>query len=513
MKVNIGALMERCGVRFGTSGARGLANDITDFVAYAYTRAFISFIETTFYSDNRGRSSICSGNYNPSFSSNEKAIAVAGDLRPSTDRIIRAVLKAVADSGYKPIYCGKIPSPALALYGFSNLIPTIMVTGSHIPSDRNGIKFNKPDSELLKKDEEEIRRQVVEIDESLFDNSGFLKDKSVEYVDYHEKAVKLYTDRYLNFFGYNSLTGLKVCVYQHSAVGREILVNVLQKLGVRVIPIGFSEDFIPVDTEAIRETDIELAKKWAKEFSPDSIVSTDGDSDRPLISDEYGNWLKGDIVGLLCARFLNADSVSIPVSCNTAIDKCGFFKEVRRTKIGSPYVISSMMDAVNQGRERVVGFEANGGFLLQSRVIINNSVLEPLPTRDALLPIISILYMAKNSGNKISRLISQLPKRFTSSNRLTNFDQSRSSVILREFNSGDDEKDIIKAHEIFGCISGRPVKIDRTDGIRMFFENGEIIHLRPSGNAPEFRCYTEADSQERADEINKASLEIIREKF
>lgn len=512
MRINIGALMERCGVRFGTSGARGLANDITDFVAYAYTRAFISYIETI-PNGKLDSSTNQTGHSARNELFNAKAIAVAGDLRPSTDRIVRAVLKAIADSNYKPIYCGKIPSPALALFGFSNLIPSIMVTGSHIPADRNGIKFNKAQSELLKNDEVGIRQQIVEVDDAMFDNAGFLKDHNLEYEDYYEEALKLYINRYINFFGHNSLSGLKVGVYQHSAVGREILKNVLKELGAEVIPLGFSEEFIPVDTEAIRDTDKQLARKWAKEFSFDSIVSTDGDSDRPLISDENGNWLKGDIVGLLCARFLNADSVSIPVSCNTAIDKCGFFKEVKRTRIGSPYVIASMMEAEKLGRTRVVGFEANGGFLLQSRIVIDSKILEPLPTRDALLPIISILYTAKNSGKNISVLLSELPKRFTSSDRLTNFDQSRSAAIIQKFNSGDDEKDLAAGFEILGCISGKPVKIDRTDGIRLFFENGEIIHLRPSGNAPEFRCYTEADSQERADEMNKACLEIIRKRF
>jgi hypothetical protein len=41
------------------------------------------------------------------------------------------------------VNCGFIPSPAVALYGITREIPSIMVTGSHIPDDRNGIKFNQ----------------------------------------------------------------------------------------------------------------------------------------------------------------------------------------------------------------------------------------------------------------------------------------------------------------------------------------------------------------------------------
>jgi phosphomannomutase len=51
--------------------------------------------------------------------------------------------------------------------------------------------------------------------------------------------------------------------------------------------------------------------------------------------------------------------------------------------------------------------------------------------------------------------------------------------------------------------------VDATDGLRITFANQEIVHLRPSGNAPEFRCYTEADSEERAMEINRICLDLV----
>ena len=67
---------------------------------------------------------------------NGEFVAVAGDLRPSTGRIMEAIAQAVHDKGYNPINCGRIPTPAVALYGFDQRIPSIMVTGSHIPADR-----------------------------------------------------------------------------------------------------------------------------------------------------------------------------------------------------------------------------------------------------------------------------------------------------------------------------------------------------------------------------------------
>ncbi|MBU2023279.1 MAG: phosphomannomutase, partial [Gammaproteobacteria bacterium] len=39
------------------------------------------------------------------------------------------------------------------------------------------------------------------------------------------------------------------------------------------------------------------------------------------------------------------------------------------------------------------------------------------------------------------------------------------------------------------------VSIDETDGLRMTLNSGDIVHLRPSGNAPELRCYVESSDQ------------------
>ncbi|MFO1417827.1 MAG: hypothetical protein U1E83_04090 [Methylotetracoccus sp.] len=58
----------------------------------------------------------------------------------------------------------------------------------------------------------------------------------------------------------------------------------------------------------------------------DAVVSTDGDSDRPLILgvDADGTRLRffgGDLVGMVTAEFLGADAAVVPISCNDAIDR------------------------------------------------------------------------------------------------------------------------------------------------------------------------------------------------
>ena len=480
MKIKLNDLIQQSGVKFGTSGARGLAVEMTDQVCYTYTKGFLQYLEAS-----------------GELKKNGEPVAIAGDLRPSSGRIMAAVAKATADMGYVSINCGYIPSPAVALYGLENTCPAIMVTGSHIPADRNGIKFNKCTGEILKFDEEQIREQVVEVDELIFDKEGFeLPEEDID-------ARIDYVNRYLRAFPSDCLQGKKIGVYQHSAVGRDVLIEIFSGLGADVTPLGFSDTFIPVDTEAIREEDVKLARDWSAENGFDVIMSTDGDSDRPLCSDENGVWLRGDVSCILAAKYLGADSASTPVSCNTALEKCGWFKDIRRTMIGSPFVVASMIEASFSGYKGVIGYEANGGFLTNSDFTVFGKELRALPTRDAVLPVLSIILLSIKERKPISALLADLPQRFTASDRIQDFPTEESRKILERF------EDVSVIENTFSEAFGKVDVIDRTDGLRVTFESQEVLHMRPSGNAPEFRCYNEADSEVRVQEMQRISMDIL----
>lgn len=491
--VKISEMMDSSGVAFGTSGARGLVSAMTDEVCAAYAAAFLSVIS-------------------PSVT----RVALGIDLRPSSTRIAAACASALQSRGITVDYCGALPTPALALYAQNECIPAIMVTGSHIPFDRNGIKFYRPDGEITKADELAIRDAIVQINWG----AGVLPDV-------HPAAVQQFVQRYLDFFPEQHFKGMKLGVYEHSSVARDVLRQILEGLGAEVTSLGRTEEFVPIDTEAVAEVDIQRAKDWAVQHHFDAIISTDGDGDRPLISDETGAWLRGDIVGLITARYLGAKQVVVPVSCNTAIELCGAFETVLRTRIGSPYVIAGMEAAgsgvpspqsspVNGGgseREKpssiptVVGFEANGGFLVGSHITRDGKSLAPLPTRDAVLPALAVLAAARELDGKVSTLMQDLPARYTASDRLQNFPVANSRNLILELTNDP------QALQRYLAVDGaKQVDCNTTDGLRISFDNGEIVHLRPSGNAPELRCYCEAASEARAMQLVHAVLARIRDR-
>lgn len=471
-------------VKFGTSGIRGLVTEMSDKVCYAYTLSFLDYLKSI--------DVIAAGH----------TVGIGGDLRKSTPQIMNAVAAAVIDAGYKAVYCGLVPTPALTLYGISQKIPTIMVTGSHIPDDRNGIKFNKPDGEVLKQDEAGILAQSPKLNDALFTHETLLKSDYLPAVD--KQAETQYIARYIDFFPENSLADFKIGLYQHSSVARDLLHTILSGLGAEVVVLGRSDSFISVDTEAIRPEDVVLAKQWSEQYGLDCIISTDGDADRPLVSDAQGEWLRGDVAGILVADILQADAVVTPVSSNTALEKSNKFSKTVRTRIGSPYVISAMQAITDQ--QTVVGYEANGGFLLNTPVSLNDKQLTALPTRDAVIVPLCILYQAKQQSCTVAQLLKTLPERFTYSDRIKNFPTELSQSILAEMQTGELARNAAVFARLFDGLIDTAVRFDTTDGLRVSLANDEVVHIRASGNAPELRCYTEAGSYSRAKVLNKLCM-------
>jgi phosphomannomutase len=530
---------------FGTSGLRGLVKDITDLEAYINVKGALRY----FLSIGDIRAS--------------RGVIIAGDLRPSTDRIMRACARAAIDSGCEVENAGKIPTPALIAHAISTGRAGVMVSGSHIPFDRNGIKLNKSVGEVLKSDEPGILREIerVRVEEysrtaitSAFDAFGTLKRPS-DLPPVVRAAEEAYVRRYLHSFTRGGLSSLRVLVYQHSAVGRDILPRILRELGAEVVSTGRSETFVSIDTENITEEQLDRLEEFAiaaeeggRSFH--AIVSTDGDSDRPLVTalvpaaqiregERRVRFLPGDLLGIVVAEYLQADAAAVPISANDAVERRMGERGISllKTKIGSPYVISALDELRRAGTHtRIVGWEANGGFLTGSDIALPSGTLAALPTRDSALPILANLFAAAEWRSALAPLWSRLPLRFGRAGLLDNVPVAVSQAILAaliapgevievEFDDAGrvinrSRPDVMAApladparaewHQRKATLAhfftpalgfDAIVRINVLDGVRVYFKNGDVAHVRPSGNAPQLRIYANSDSQARADEI------------
>lgn len=450
--------------KFGTSGLRGLVTELTPELVGAHVQAFIHACPVG------------------------TGLFVARDLRPSSPAIAGMVADAARAAGLVVTDCGDVPTPTLALAAMEAGAGAVMITGSHIPADRNGLKFYTPAGEITKDHEAAILAAL----------EGKIETVTGPDMIRNTTAGAAYVARFVTAYG-TALTGLRIGVYSHSAVGRDLLLDVFTQLGADVVELGRSATFIPVDTEAVDPAIRAQLKDWAKAHALDAIISTDGDGDRPLMTDATGTVIVGDVLGQITGATLNAAIAVTPVSSNTGAE--AKFKTVIRTRIGSPYVIAGMKAVGGD----VVGYEANGGFLLGFAASGPAGTLPPLMTRDAVLPLVAPLAQAVRAVG-LATLVLAEPARFTAADRLQDVPTEISKALVASFDT-----DKTKRADFLAQMGGTEAHIDRTDGLRITLQDGRIVHLRPSGNAPELRLYVEADSVDAAKKALLLGLAVLRE--
>ncbi|MCC0035306.1 MAG: phosphomannomutase [Hoeflea sp.] len=464
--------------KFGTSGLRGLVGDLTDGTAAAHARAFARHLGQT------------------GMAAAGSPVFIGRDMRASSPEIAAQCAAALFAEGLEPVDCGVLPTPALALHAMGERAAALMITGSHIPDDRNGVKFYRPDGEIDKTYEAAIARLAPDC-AGAPPAGKVMRDRSSE-------ANAGFIERYRGFVPDGGLSGLRIGLYEHSSAASDALAVILKEAGAEIIRLGKSNVFIPVDTEAVSGETRALAAGWVRSEALDGLVSADGDGDRPLVVDETGQVLRGDALGLIVARYLGADAVVTPVTSNSGIERsCP--AEVSRTRVGSPFVIAGMSEAIAKGRHCVIGFEANGGVLTGNRISAGTADLAPLPTRDSVLPILSAFAAARTAGQTLSAHVAGLGLPVAASDRIENFPTAESQALVARL-SGDEA-----ARTDFFAPFGTISQLDLTDGLRITFENGDIVHLRPSGNAPEMRVYSEAKTEALAHEVIARAIERIRQ--
>ncbi len=455
--------------KFGTSGLRGLAEELVGAVTQNHTRAFLRHLKAKRIAKSGSK------------------VFVALDFRASSPALRADVVAAIAAEGMHEVYLGAVPTPALAFEAMTKKSAAIMITGSHIPADRNGIKFYRPDGEITKADEKAIVAGVTK-----------LKPAASATAFSTEGHVTGFYERNRKAFAGKPLKGLRIGVYQHSTVARDLLMELLETAGAKPIPLARSDQFIPVDTEAVSDETLKLLNGWCSGGAFDVIVSADGDGDRPLVADENGDVIRGDLVGLITARYLKAQTVVTPITSNSGLDR-HLPKGTIRTKVGSPYVIAAMMKAKKRGAKAIVGFEANGGFFTASKF----GSLSALPTRDCFLPILATLASARKAKQPLSKFAASFALPQARAGRLENFANEKSAALMKRLLQTPEAA---KFFASFGAIKKR----NTTDGLRLTFKSGEIIHLRPSGNAPEFRCYVEAADAKQAEETLSKAMSLLQ---
>lgn len=396
------------------------------------------------------------------------SIAVGGDPRDSTPRIMKFVELGLNHEGSVVLDEGitSIPSMNNILLADNTISGSIMVSGSHIKANLNGLKFFAFKEEIAKDHE----KQIVEIYESIA-NSVPVTDGEPE-ITPEIRAKDLYITK-LTALG-KKYPSWRVVVDPGNGAQTEAMPQVLELLGLRVIKLNadLTQQFLARDTEV--ESDFEELKSKVKEQSADFGVGYDSDGDRAVFVDEEGCYIPGDYTGALVAKYMAGSKVVTPISTSQVVDAIG--KEVIRTKVGSPYVVEGMKKTGAN-----FGFEANGG-----------GIFFDMLSRDGGRMTIEVLNILAQSGKKLSELMEELPKFYIERDKIEYTWELKDKII-------NEAKTKLKG-----------VKIEEMDGLKIWLDDNTWILFRSSANAPEFRVFTESKDEAGARKLLEDGLALVK---
>ena len=437
---------------FGTSGIRGDAEKLfTNQFCFDIGRTFAQFLEQH-------------NTLGP--------IAIGMDSRPSSPRIRDGLFKGLATGGIELFDEGICPIPAINwILKAAPVSASLMITGSHINTKLNGVKFYAFEEEITKEHEEEIENSY----RTLKKQRQNIPTEEPE-VHQESRAQELYIEMLAGLITEN-LPSWKVVVDCANGAQSVVIPSLLTRLGLTVVRVNCEpqQELIARDTDTDDKAVIEKLKETVVREKADFGIAYDGDGDRVVFIDEKGNFIQGEYSCSLVAKYSDTSVVVTPISSSQVVDTIG--KKVIRTKVGSPYVVAGMKES-----GATFGFEPNGGAISS----------EIMYTRDGGSMAIKILRLFAQFEGHFSELIGQLPK----------FHMKRTKV---DCPSELNQKIISAAKQEF-----KGEKTEELDGLKIWIDNATWILFRPSANAPEFRVFAESTSKEKAEELKEQGISFVQ---
>lgn len=393
-------------------------------------------------------------------------IAVGNDSRISADRIARCVKEGLTKSGCDVIYTGLSSTPSMfILLKKSNFgcDGSVMITASHLPYDRNGLKFFTPDGGLDGKDIDEILAIAESGETETAGDCGSCENRSFMY-EYSALLVNLVRKQ----TGKDKpLVGKKIIVDAGNGAGGFFADKVLKPLGANtdgsqfLNPDGTFPNHAPnpEDKQAIKSLSDAVVKHGA-----DLGIIFDTDVDRAGAVDCDGGEINRNRLIALLAAMLLKDKPGVIVTDSVTSDGLTQFIESLggkhlRYKRGYKNVIDKCNEINASGGYSPLAIETSG-----HAAFLENYMLD-----DGAYVVAKLLISLSNAkdGEKLTNLISALPEavecdeiRLTFNQKSTDFKKEGAKII-------EDLKTAAAAS------SGMRLAPENYEGARINFAKGE----------------------------------------
>ncbi|UCD13334.1 MAG: phosphoglucosamine mutase, partial [Thermoplasmatales archaeon] len=429
---------------FGTNGIRGVVNkDMNCELALGIGKAWGTYFKKTIA---------------------RPKIVIGGDARLSNDMLTAAVTSGILSTGCDVVDVGLVSTPALQYtVKEKDFDSGVIITASHNPPQFNGIKGVASDGTEFYMDVEEAIEKIY------FEKTFSLADwKNVGKHSTWDGSINFYIDGILSTVDVDLIRKkhFHVALDCGHGAGSVVTPILLEKLGCRVITLFCEPDgtFPGRNSEPVPENLGELMER-VKESDVSFGIAQDGDADRAIFIDENGRYIWGDKTLSLAGKYITKDrkgGISVtPVTTSTCFEdtirESG--GEVIYTRVGSPTVARVMKE-----KKAVFGGEENGGLIFP----------ELQYCRDSTMSLAKILEILAKEKRPLSELIAEIPRYEVYKTKLACPNEKKERALRAVIEWVRGKKDV--------------VKIDETDGVKLFVKEGWIL-MRPSGTEPIFRVY------------------------
>ena len=373
---------------FGTDGIRGLANGdkLTPELALRVGMAAgLKFVN----GDHRNR------------------VVIGKDTRRSGYMIENALAAGFTAVGMDVYFLGPMPTPAVAMLTRSLRADLgVMISASHNPYDDNGIKLFRPDGYKLS---DEVEHEIEALMESDLSRQ-LMRGRDIGRAHRDEAAQTRYIEFAKRTLPKNiDLTGLRVVIDCANGAAYKVAPVALWELGAEVFTIGVEPDGYNIN-EKVGSTAPEALRAKVKEVRADIGIALDGDADRVIIVDEFGEVVDGDQLMAVIAQSwhargtLRANGIVATVMSNLGLERylTTLGLELNRTQVGDRYVLESM-----RANGYNVGGEQSGHIILSDYTT----------TGDGLVAALQLLSVVKEAGLRVSeicRRFEPVPQKLTS---------------------------------------------------------------------------------------------------
>ena len=450
------------GIR-GTIGGRP-ADNLTPIDAVKFAAAYGSWL----------RNSIVKDKY---------VVVVGRDARISGAMIQNLVISTLSGLGIDVIDLGLSTTPTVEVaVPLEKADGGIILTASHNPKQWNALKLLNDKGEFLDGEQGAIILDIAEKEDFDFAQVDDLGKISIreDYIDIHIREV---LDLALVDAGTIRNKGFKVVVDGVNSTGGIAIPKLLKALGVEVVELYCDPNgHFPHNPEPLKEHLSDICEMVVKENADFGIV-VDPDVDRLAFITEKGEMFGEEYTLVACADYVlsktpgnTVSNLSSSRALRDITNKHGGLYEA--AAVGEVNVVAKMKSI-----DAVIGGEGNGGIIYP----------ESHYGRDSLVGSALFLMLLSEFGGTVSELRSQYPQYYMSKKKI----QLTPELDVDQILSSMAQKYVSE-------------EVNTIDGVKIDFPEN-WVHLRKSNTEPIIRIYTEAGSQQEADELADRIISEIKE--